>query len=78
MSQNLADLEVNSYAIITGINSTADKKIKQRLRDMGIVKGEKLLVKKFAPLGDPIEIIIKGYSLSLRKKEAQLINVESA
>lgn len=50
--------------------------LKRRLMDMGVLSGEEVMLKKVAPLGDPIEIIVKGYSLSLRKKEAEGISVE--
>ncbi len=53
-----------------------DQKLKRRLRDMGIVKGETLVLEKVAPLGDPIEIRVKGYKLSLRKREAEQIEIE--
>ncbi len=49
---------------------------KRRLSDMGLLKGEIFTVKNIAPLGDPIEITIKDYNLSLRKNEAQNIEVE--
>ncbi len=49
--------------------------IKQRLVDMGIITGTRIAVQKFAPLGDPMEIKVKGFNLSLRKKEARLIEV---
>lgn len=73
----LSDLKVGTSAVIVSIEPEGDKKIRQRLRDMGVVKGEVVLLKKSAPFGDPIEVVIKGYSLSLRKKEAQLINVKN-
>ena len=50
--------------------------IKQRLLDMGLVRGTDVRVERVAPLGDPIEIKVKGYMLSLRKKEAKNIEVE--
>ncbi|HSM92554.1 MAG TPA: FeoA family protein [Anaeromyxobacteraceae bacterium] len=50
--------------------------MKRRLMDMGVVPGEGVRVEKVAPLGDPIEVTIKGYNLSLRKKEAEGIVVE--
>jgi ferrous iron transport protein A len=49
---------------------------KRRLMDMGVLVGEKVKVEKIAPLGDPIEVTIKNYNLSLRKKEAEGIEVE--
>ncbi len=50
--------------------------LKRRLMDMGILVGEEVRVEKIAPLGDPIEVTVKNYSLSLRKKEAEDIAVE--
>ncbi|EMD17595.1 hypothetical protein HMPREF9943_00027 [Eggerthia catenaformis OT 569 = DSM 20559] len=49
---------------------------KRRIMDMGIIKGVDVLVRKVAPLGDPIELTVKGYELSIRKSEAELIEVE--
>ena len=48
----------------------------RRLLDMGCLKGEKIIVSKIAPLGDPMDIIIRGYHLSLRKNEAKEIEIE--
>ena len=50
--------------------------IKRRIMDMGITKGTEILVRKVAPLGDPIEITVRGYELSLRKSDAELIETE--
>jgi len=50
--------------------------VKRRIMDMGITKGTQLLVKKVAPLGDPIELTVRGYELSIRKADAELIEVE--
>jgi ferrous iron transport protein A len=52
--------------------------LKRRLMDMGVLVGEAVRVEKVAPLGDPIEITVKGYKLSLRKREAEGILVEDA
>ncbi|WP_407313166.1 ferrous iron transport protein A [Desulfosporosinus sp. SB140] len=49
--------------------------LRRRLMDMGITKGTKIYVRKVAPLGDPIEITVRGYELSLRKDEAENIEV---
>ena len=51
--------------------------LKRRIMDMGITKGVEIKVRKVAPLGDPIEITVRGYELSLRKADAELIEVES-
>lgn len=50
--------------------------IKRKLMDMGVTKNTEIYVRKVAPLGDPIEVKIRGYELSLRKNEAQAIEVE--
>ena len=50
--------------------------VKRRIMDMGITKGESIYVRMVAPLGDPIEITIRGYELSLRKADAEMIVVE--
>lgn len=50
--------------------------LKRRIMDMGITKGVELQLKKVAPLGDPIEISVRGYELTIRKDDAQLIEVE--
>ena len=50
--------------------------VKRRIMDMGITKGVEIFVRKVAPLGDPIEIKIRGYELSLRKVDAEMIEVE--
>ena len=52
--------------------------IKRRIMDMGITKGAKITVKKVAPLGDPIEVTVRGFELSLRKDEAENVVVERA
>lgn len=50
--------------------------VKRRLMDMGLIKGTELYIRKVAPLGDPVEITVRGYELSLRKADAELIDVE--
>ena len=50
--------------------------VKRRIMDMGITKGIEIFVRKVAPLGDPIEVTVRGYELSVRKADAQLIEVE--
>ena len=50
--------------------------VKRRIMDMGITKGAEILVRKVAPLGDPIEVTVRGYVLSLRKADAEMIEVE--
>ena len=50
--------------------------IKRRIMDMGLTKGTSVYVRKVAPLGDPIEVTVRGYELSLRKADAELIEVQ--
>ncbi|MBR6038964.1 MAG: ferrous iron transport protein A [Clostridia bacterium] len=50
--------------------------VKRRIMDMGITKGVEVFVRKLAPLGDPVEINVRGYELSLRKADAEMIEVE--
>lgn len=52
-----------------------DRAVHQRLMDMGIIKGAEIAVRKMAPLGDPIEVTLRGYELTLRKQEAESIEV---
>ena len=51
--------------------------VKRRIMDMGITRGEDIFVRKVAPLGDPIEITVRGYELSLRKADGEMIQVET-
>ncbi|MBE6549478.1 MAG: ferrous iron transport protein A [Ruminococcaceae bacterium] len=50
--------------------------VRRRIMDMGITKGVEIYVRKLAPLGDPIELMVRGYELSLRKDDADMIEVE--
>ncbi|MDD2901270.1 MAG: FeoA family protein [Syntrophales bacterium] len=71
---NLAQLPPGTRGRITRIGAIGP--LKRRLMDMGVLVGETVTVEKIAPLGDPIEITVKAYKLSLRKKEAEGIAVE--
>ena len=51
--------------------------VKRRIMDMGITKGFEIYVRKVAPLGDPVEVTVRGYELSLRKADAEMIEVEA-
>ena len=55
---------------------TGEGPVKRRIMDMGITKGVEVYVRKVAPLGDPIEVTVRGYELSLRKADAEMIVVE--
>ena len=50
--------------------------VKRRIMDMGITKGSELYIRKVAPLGDPVEITVRGYELSVRRADAEMIEVE--
>ncbi|MDO4329696.1 MAG: FeoA family protein [Lachnospiraceae bacterium] len=50
--------------------------VRRRIMDMGITKGTEVYVRKVAPLGDPVEVTVRGYELSLRKEDAQMIEVQ--
>ena len=58
------------------VKVSGDGAVKRRIMDMGIVKGVEIFVHKVAPLGDPIEVTVRGYELSLRKADAGRIEVE--
>ncbi len=58
------------------IKLTGSGAVKRRIMDMGITKGTEIFVRKVAPLGDPIEVNVRGYELSLRKADAELIEVK--
>lgn len=70
------DLKVGQKARVTAL-SKGEKVYRQRLIAMGILPGTEFRVARLAPLGDPIEIEIRGFSLSLRKDEASMIQIES-
>ncbi|MBF0551620.1 MAG: ferrous iron transport protein A [Deltaproteobacteria bacterium] len=72
---NLSGLRPGERGKITRIGAVGP--IRRRLMDMGVLVGVQVRVEKVAPLGDPIEITIKSYKLSLRKKEAEEITVEA-
>ena len=55
---------------------TGEGPVKRRIMDMGITKGVEIYVRKVAPLGDPVEVTVRGYELSLRKADAEMIQVE--
>ena len=64
----LGDAKVGSTVVVTKIEG--DSAYKRRIMDMGITKGSELYIRKVAPLGDPVEITVRGYELSVRKNDA--------
>ncbi|MDY2787926.1 MAG: ferrous iron transport protein A [Atopobium sp.] len=67
--------DINVGEACTVVKLTGTGAVKRRIMDMGLTKGTKVLVHKVAPLGDPIEVTVRGYELTLRKDEAQVIEV---
>jgi ferrous iron transport protein A len=70
----LGDAKVGSTVVVTRIEG--DGAYKRRIMDMGITKGVEVYIRKVAPLGDPIEVTVRGYELSLRKADAEMIEIE--
>lgn len=68
--------EVKIGETVTVVKLHGEGAIKRRIMDMGITKGVTVHVRKVAPLGDPIEVTVRGYELSLRKADAEMIEVE--
>jgi ferrous iron transport protein A len=71
---NLKEVPVGGKTKVVRIHG--EGAVKRRIMDMGITKGVEIYVRKVAPLGDPIEITVRGYELSLRKADAESIEVE--
>ena len=72
--KNLREVPVGSSATVKKIHG--EGAVKRRIMDMGITKGVEVYVRKVAPLGDPVEIRVRGYELSLRKADSENIEVE--
>ena len=70
----LNQLKVGQQAVVVKLHG--EGAVKRRIMDMGITKGVSLYLRKVAPLGDPIEVTVRGYELSIRKADAGLIEVE--
>lgn len=71
----LSELKIGQKAVVEKIN-IADKAIKRHLLDMGITRGAKIEIKKIAPMGDPIDIELRGYELAIRKADLKAIEAE--
>lgn len=70
----LKEVKCGQTVTVTGIQG--EGAVKRRIMDMGITKGTEIRVRKVAPLGDPMEISVRGYELSLRKADAEMISVQ--
>ena len=74
MLKTLNELEKGETGLIK--NVTGEGRIRRRLFDMGVTPGATVVLRKKAPLGDPIEVTVRGYELTLRKEEAKMVYVE--
>jgi ferrous iron transport protein A len=72
--KTLRDVKIGKSAKVIKLHG--EGAIKRRIMDMGITKGVEIKIRKVAPLGDPIELTVRGYELSLRKADAEMIEVE--
>ena len=73
--KTLRDAKVGSTVKVVRLHG--EGAIKRRIMDMGITKGVQIYVRKLAPLGDPLELTVRGYELSLRKADAEMVEIEA-
>jgi ferrous iron transport protein A len=77
MEENMKTLkDAKIGETVTVVKLTGEGAVKRRIMDMGVTKGVQIYVRKVAPLGDPIEVTVRNYELSLRKADAEMIEVE--
>ena len=72
--KTLKDVKVGETCTVARLHGEGP--VKRRIMDMGITKGSELYIRKVAPLGDPVEITVRGYELSVRKDDAQCVQVK--
>ena len=72
--KTLRDMKVGETCTVIKLHGEGP--VKRRIMDMGITKGTEIYVRKVAPLGDPFELTIRGYELSIRKADAEMVEVE--
>ena len=72
--RTLKDVQVGETVKVVKLHGTGA--VKRRIMDMGITRGAEIFVRKVAPLGDPMEVTVRGYELSLRKADTEMIEVE--
>lgn len=70
----LKDVKVGQTVSV--VKLSGEGAVKRRIMDMGITKGTELFIRKVAPLGDPVELTVRGYELSVRKADAEMIEVQ--
>ena len=71
--KTLKDVKINETATVVKLHGEGP--VKRRIMDMGVTRGTEIYVRKVAPLGDPIEVTVRGYELSIRKADAGMIEV---
>jgi ferrous iron transport protein A len=71
--KTLRDVKVGETAAVVKLHGEGE--VKRRIMDMGVTKGTEIFVRKVAPLGDPVEVTVRGYELSIRKGDAEMIEV---
>ncbi len=74
MTTNLREVKIGDTCKVVKLHG--EGAVKRRIMDMGITKGVEVYVRKVAPLGDPIEVTVRGYELSIRKTDAEMVEVE--
>lgn len=72
--KTLRDVKVGETAVVVKLHG--EGAVKRRIMDMGITKGTEIFIRKVAPLGDPVEVNVRGYELSIRKADAEMIEVK--
>lgn len=72
--KTLKDVRIGQTATVVKLHG--EGAIKRRIMDMGVTKGTQIYVRKVAPLGDPIEVTVRSYELSIRKSDAEMVEVE--
>ena len=72
--KTLKDVKIGESAVIEKLHG--EGALKRRIMDMGLTRGTQVYVRKVAPLGDPLELTVRGYELSVRKADAELIEVK--
>lgn len=72
--KTLKDVEIGGRAVVMRLHG--EGAVRRRILDMGLVKGTEVVVRKVAPIGDPIELTVRGYELSIRRDEAATIEVK--
>ena len=72
--KTLKDVKVGETAVVVRLHG--EGAVKRRIMDMGITKGTEVYIRKVAPLGDPMELTVRGYELSVRKADAEMIEVQ--